>query len=488
MNLTLGQKVNLIGQIMKGQFDVRQGSLVHSLFTGLWPSISGEPPKRQGKQYLETYNSMPLARTPISCIATSISMLNWRLFYRTDERQRDERGQPKIIRDRKLQRMDAMQRKSAVIQGFNAGTIKEVEDHILLNALCDGNAMLSGQACWKVSQQHVSLVGETFWLKERNALGGPVAFWPIPSYWIIDTPSPAFRFYKVSFRAWQGLIPDTEIVWIKDPDPANPYSRGSGIAQTLADELETDEYVSKFMKQFFFNKATPDFMIFPKGEMNNMGDDQVKRLERRWLDMLQGYWRAHRPHFMSREVGVYEFQKNFQHLQLNELRTRSRDISMQANGVNPEVVGIIENSNRSTIDGAFYGYHKLCISPWAEFWRSELQQKVVNDYDPRLIIDYDDPVQENQEFTLQSYQAKPSTVTVDEWRRLQKLPPIGAENGGNLRFQQINETLEAGFAEMPDASEQNESKASKADLEKVAALLKRMSESELEEMSRFIKR
>ena len=803
MNLTLWQRARLGVQILKGQLDVREGSLVSNLLKGLWPSISGEPPKRQGKQFLDTYNQMPWARAPIGRIATSVACLHWRLFYRQGP-EKDELGRQRIVRDRKLQRMDGVKRKSAILEGLNAGEIKEVQDNILLDALTNGNAMLSGQACWKVSSIHLDSVGETFWIKERNGAGAPVAYWPVPNYWIIDTPTPSHRFYRVSFRAWQGLIPDSEVVWFKDPDPVNPYGRGSGTSQALADELESDEYAchdadtecltrqgwlkwpnitadhelatwseekgcleyqrpsevhcydyngplhhwkgrsidamvtpnhrmwmhgkvykrpahpepfwhfetsahaserlwavqrfwrdaacytgvrstvfiepveritkrkphsrgggrppafgindpltfkardiarwigyvvsegsvgaagvevcqkegrfaddirsaisvfpevwrcekttegklgfytkwrvlhlgiaewvrkhigcgaenkhlpeevfewereaqhelfmglmngdgcwnkngrsvgyatiskqladdvqrlavllgyssllrggngrgyyvnirlhndrrqvfgagtqvietpyfgkvycatvqngllvtrrngsvlvsgnSKHIKQFFFNRARPDFLAYPKGEMNTMGEDQVRALERKWLDNQQGFWRAFRPQFLSREIGIHEFTQNFQHLQMTELRGHIRDTAMQTFGINPEILGVIENSNRSTIDGAFYAFQKLVIEPRAEFWRSELQQKVVPDYDPRLIIDYDSPVQEDQEFTLKAYQAKGSTVTVDEWRKLQGLPPIGGQEGA-LRFQQINETLHDGFEE-----------------------------------------
>lgn len=491
MKLTWLQRLTLAGQIFKGQLDVSKGSLAESLLKGIWPSVGGEPPKRQGRQFLDTYNQMPWARAPVSRIATSVSMLTWRLFYQVGQ---DQQGKPKAIMNRSLQRMKGHQRKSVLRDLLDTNQVKEVDDNILLDALNNGNMMLSGTANWKVSQTHVDLVGECFWLKERNSARAPIAYWPIPPYWIIDTPSPAHRAYKVSFRAWQGEIPDSEIVWFKDPDPVNPYGRGTGTAQALADELESDEYAARHVKQFFFNRAKPDFMVFPKGEMNMMGEEQVKALERKWLDAQQGFWRAFKPQFMSREVGIHEFTQNFQHLQMNELRSHSRDTALQTYGINPEILGVIENSNRSTIDGAFYAFQKLAVEPRAEFWRSELQQKVVPDYDPRLIIDYDSPVQEDREFTLKAYQAKPSTITVDEWRKLQGLPPIGGKEG-ELRFQAINETLEDGFEETEDeplpendgsdhAMDDEEGKKPPMSPNELARAMMRMTDADMEELYR----
>lgn len=802
MKLTWMQRAVLIGQAVKGALDVRPGTPVGEMLKGIWPSAIGDPPKRQGRQFLDTYNTMPWSRAPVGRIAVAVSQLHWRLYY--------EVKNGTAVRNRKWQESPNEIRKNSLAQAVRVGKAKEVEQHIMLDALHKGSVQLSGVATWKVSQIHMEQVGETFWIKERNAAGAPVAFWPLPPYWVIDTPTPANRFYRVSFRSWQGSIPETEIVWFKDPDPVNPYGRGTGTSQALADELESDEYAchdsetecltrqgwvkwpdvtvdhelatwsedkgcleyqkpsevhcydydgplhywkgrsidamvtpnhrmwmhgkvykrpahpvpfwhfetsthasgrlwavqrfwrdaaryeghqatvyiepveritkrkpesrgggrppafgvndpltfkardiarwigyvvsegsvgaagvqvcqkegrfaddirsaisvfpeawrrektsegpfgfytkwnvlhlglaewvrkhigcgaenkrlpeeifewereaqhelfmglmngdgcwnkngrsvgyatiskqladdvqrlavllgyssllrggsgrgyyvniricndrrqvfgagtqvteipyigkvycatvpngllvtrrngsvlvsgnSKHIKQFFFNRAKPDFMVYPKGEMNAMAPEQAELLERKWLDRQQGFWRAFRPQFLSREVGIHEFTQNFQHLQLHELRSHSRDTSLQTYGIPPEILGVIENSNRSTIEGAFYGFQKLTIEPRAEFWRSELQQRVVPDYDERLVLDYDSPVQEDREFALKSYIAKPSTITVDEWRQMQGLPEIGGKEG-RLRFQAVNETLEDGFEETEDEPE-----------------------------------
>lgn len=481
MNLTIRERASLFFQAVKGKLDTKKGSLVDSLMSGIWPSVGGEPPKRQVKQYLDTYNQMPWARAPVSRIATAVSNLHWRLYYEVGN-QKDELGRRRAIRSYKFQRMANLQRKSALRDAIDVGKVEEVETHILLDALHAGNSMLSGQAVWKVSQAHMNLVGETFWMKERNALGGATAFWPLPAYWILDTPTPLNPFFRVSFRAWQGFIPESEIVWFKDPDPVNPYGRGTGIAQALGDELETDEYAARFIKQFFFNDATPKFMVFPKGEANNMGEEQAKGLERRWMNDHQGFWRMGKARFMNREVGIHEFSQNFQHLQMNELRKHSRDTSLQVYGINPEITGVIENSNRATIDGASYFFQKFVVEPWAEFWRSEMQQKLIADYDARLILDYDSPVQEDREFTLKSYQANKGTITVDEWRKIQGLPPFGSEKGGDLRFMAVNETLEDGFTETPDEPLPDDQEPMR-----LAASIHQLTDKQLEELAELTK-
>jgi hypothetical protein len=84
----------------------------------------------------------------------------------------------------------------------------------------------------------------------------------------------------------------------------------------------------------------------------------------------------------------------------------------------PEIFGIIENSNRSTIDAADYLMGKYVLVPRLEFMRIILQQQLIEKYDERLILDYVSPVVEDKEFELQVTQAHPSNFTIDEIREL----------------------------------------------------------------------
>jgi hypothetical protein len=87
-------------------------------------------------------------------------------------------------------------------------------------------------------------------------------------------------------------------------------------------------------------------------------------------------------------------------------------------------------------------------------------------------------------------------VTVDEWRKLQGLPPIGDGKGGELRFQAVNETLEDGFVETPDEPVDDGTDGGfgkptdedKDKLGKIAAELRRFNDSELHEIMQIMGR
>jgi hypothetical protein len=112
-----------------------------------------------------------------------------------------------------------------------------------------------------------------------------------------------------------------------------------------------------------------------------------------------------------------------------ELRKHSRDTVIQTEGVPPELHGIIENSNRSTIDSADYLFSRWVLVPRLEFLRATMQERLVPDFDERLILDYCSPVQEDKEFNLKVATAAPWSTMVDEWRALREEESLPNDQG-----------------------------------------------------------
>jgi phage portal protein BeeE len=276
-----------------------------------------------------------------------------------------------------------------------------------------------------VTQAHMELVGEAFWLKERNQLGVPIAVWPIPPSWVVNTPTPASPVYRVQFRGWRAEIPEREMLWFMDPDPANPYGRGSGVAQSLGDELESDEYAARTSKAWYFNSARPDLIISAAG----LSETQTRKLEQDWNSKHQGFFNKFRTHFLNADVSIQQMGGDFRSGQFVQIRNFARDVCVHSFGVPPEVLGIIENSNRSTIDAASYLFNSMVVVPRLEFVRAILQERLIPEWDDRLILDYVDPVEEDRERNLAAAKVAPYALSIDEWRELQGKAPLPGGQG-----------------------------------------------------------
>ncbi len=436
MNLSWTQRAMLFGKALTGNWDLKEGSQGYTMLKGILPGSVGAPPTRGTEAQLRGYGQLPWVRAVASRVGHAVSAVPWKLYA--------IKGKPTVgtekrdwVKAKGIQLCgDRAMRKSLLARAEDEDSLTQITDHPLLDLLYDGNPLFSGIATRKVIQIHHDLVGESFLLKERGPLTNPdtkrnvpTALWPIPPHWIISTPTPTNMAFRISFRGWQGFIPASEILWSKELDPAMPYWRGSGVAQALSDELETDEYTAKYLKQFFYNSARPDLIVSPQGEMASFGEDEMARLEQAWLQEHQGFWRAFKPMFVSRPVDVQLIEGNFRQLQLKDIRSQTRDICMQVWGVPPEILGVLESSNRATIDAAGYLFAKYVVEPRLEFWRIEYQRQFVPEYDDRLILDYDSPVREDEEFNAGIMKACPWAFEIDEIREAGGQPPLENDLG-----------------------------------------------------------
>ena len=372
-----------------------------------------QPPKRGSKELMQMYKRLPWMRAVNSKISFSVASVTWELYI-----QRGGAGQGQAIRNQKLQKADARYRQKSIKSLKAVGEVQEILDHPFLALLDNANPAMTGRVARQVTQTHLDIKGEAFWILERNGTGMPIEYWPVPPHWVLDTPSVKRPTFRVAWGSWRGEIPETEIVWIKDADPENPYGRGTGIAEALTDELETDEYSAKYVKSWFYNNATPDLLVGVEGA----DESELKRAKQKWEDQHRGFWRAFRSHWHSGKMNVEQLGYNFQQQQLIRLREFERDIILQTYGVSPEILGITDSSNRATAQAASFIFANWVLVPRLELLRSEMQEKLVPQFDDRLILDYVSPVPADQDFELQVAEKVPWSRTLNEWRDLQGLP------------------------------------------------------------------
>lgn len=407
IRLGFRDRLALVGRAVAGTFPTDTNTVGGRLLAGVIQP-GGQPPARGIKDYLEAYSSMPWLRAVASRVSYDIAAIQWRLMVGKQD--------GKAVRNRMIQRAMAPQRAILLRHAKDTGEVEEILSHPALDILNTANAIQTGLQMRRVTQLHLDLTGEAFWLLERGALGQPIAAWPLPPHWVLSTPTPRRPSFRVGFKAWRGEIPETEFIWFSDVDPLNPYGRGTGTAQALADELETDEYAARHTKAFFYNRARPDLIIYPKGG-GDLQEDQVTRLEEQWAAHNQGFWRSFRPFFLKREVEIKELEQNFRTQQLVQLREFERNTILQIFGVSPETLGIIASgSSRATITMSDAIYSRRVLVPRLELLRSVMQERLCSEFDERLIIEYDSPVVRDHELELEAGKVAPWALSVDEWR------------------------------------------------------------------------
>jgi hypothetical protein len=385
------------------------------------------------KERLESYETMPWVRAVAGRTAEAVAGTQWVLYAR-----RGSAG--KIVRDVQLQAAGAQARRLSMARLKQAGELVEVEPaHPMYEALASPNGFITGRDVVMLVQLSLDLGGDSFVLKERNALGVVIGLWPVPPHWIMELPSPVRPFYRVSFRSWQGFVPDSEIVWMHNPAPANPYTRGTAITGALADEIQVDEYVAKFANSLFFNRMTPDFLaqVYEQGqggEVMGVAPEELERIEQKWIEKNQGFYRSFKAMFVNRKIDIHEFQKpTMEQLVYPGLRNVERDIILQTWGMPPEQLGIVESSNRATAEVSNYIFESRVVQPRREALRAQLQARLAPEYDERLVVDYVDTTPADKEHKLAVMKVAPWAFSQVEWHEM-----VGSEDGAEVYMVPLN--------------------------------------------------
>ncbi len=315
----------------------------------------------------------------------------------------------------------------------DAGTGDEVEinEHPFLYFMRHPNPLyeMTPAACWRLLQIYLELKGEGYFLYEFDGAGRPVELWPMPSNWVQQTPYLGHPYYEIMTAGGTiHQIPVDDVFCMRDLNPLDPYKRGLGAAEALADEIETDEYAAKFQKKFFFNDATPNTIITMPGSK----PDQRRRFEAEWRQRFQGPYNSHSVAAIDGEITVSKLAENMRDMDMMQGRIFLRDAVLEHFGMPREIMGITENSNRATADAAQYIYAQNVLMPRLRKREDAINLQILPFYGGDLIWRYDGIVPHSQEFdrakAMDGWNA--GLLTRDEARELLGL--TSCKNGGGI--------------------------------------------------------
>lgn len=318
------------------------------------------------------------------------------------------------------------------------GSETEITNHPFLDFMEQPNPLyeMTSSAVWRLHEIYLLLVGESFFLIERDERGKPSELWNVPPHWVKMTPylgNPTYQI--VSPGGLSMAVPVDDIFVMKQLNPLDPFMRGLGIAESIADEVEIDEYAAKFQKRFFYNDATPPTVFL----MPDATDEQRDAFLARWNQKFRGVDNSHRAAALSGNVEIKELgDTGSKNLAFVDSRIAMRDAVLEHFGVPREIMGITENSNRATADSAQYIYAKNVLTPKLRSREEAINKQLLPMFGEDLIWRFDAVIPYDQNFNkakaLEAYDA--GLITKNEARGLLDLADI---EGGNVFKVSIND-------------------------------------------------
>jgi HK97 family phage portal protein len=367
--------------------------------------------EKGSKELIETYNTSPNLRKVVSLISNSLAAVPFYLTPKSSSR-------------------------SLITKSYN--TKNKITDHPFLDFLYRGSPLMPGMQGLKASYAYKEIKGEFFWHLYRDEKNIPTMWVPISPLHVTSLPTTKNPHYTIVVGGRSEKIKEEDIFWSKDVNLSNLFGRGSGVGQSLADEIDSDEYAAKLLRLVFANKGFKDTIISIKSE-GGANDNIAEQLEAKYNQRSRSFYNAGRAMVIDGgQVDVKPLTYSMEELQLLNLRQWERDIIYQTFGIPPELFGLVENSNRATINSALTIFGMITLTPRLETLRSELELKLLPYFDPtgQYNLCFDSPVPVDKDFQLDVMKASPDSFSDNDYRLLAGFPPIP---GGDLPKEEEDE-------------------------------------------------
>jgi len=241
--------------------------------------------------------------------------------------------------------------------------------------------------------------------------------------------NPNFQFIPFGAAAGRAItLPPEDVIWFKRADISDPYGRGRGRTEPIGDEIDTDEMSAKFQKNTMYNDGSTPFWANLPG-VDKAGLDTLKD---GWAQKVSGWLNARKPAFTNADkLEIVKLGENMKDLDFIESRKFLRDECIHHYKIPPEMFGILENSNRSTIDASYYHFAKMAVKPELDFIARVFTTQLLQcDFDARLTCDFDFTIPEDEDFRLKKVNegVARGMLTRGEWKKAMGYPVLPSDN------------------------------------------------------------
>lgn len=373
------------------------------------------PPSRGTFDILTWYNSSPWLRSVVTRKADAVA--SSRFLVATPAKAVRARGSitSALARGEKID--DIISKNQYVISATHR-----------VNDILDEPCKIIGRIGFlKTVSRYIDLCGEAFIYKSRAKDGSIDELIPISPTWVNSVPSETDDTYHVvsTYALVNKRINAKDMIWIRDPDVADPFGRSKGISTSISDELDVDELAVAMLKARFLNGNAPNIVITTKG----MNSERVKEMKQDWDAKHLGAGNYGKTLFYNGELDIREIGSTLVDSQFYQLREQHRDFITQVFGVPPEILGIVENSNRATVDAAYSLFMRLCILPMLTIIIEGLNKGLRGEYKDPFLIVFDSAIPEDREYKKAIMAEHPHAFSVNEIRRAAGEKEI---EGGNV--------------------------------------------------------
>lgn len=314
------------------------------------------------EEQLEQYSEIGTLYGIVSKLATSVSLVEWKLW----------RSAP---------------------SGMPEDRVEVTGKHQALKVWRRPNPFMTRTEFVEGTQQHVDLTGEGWWVVSR--VGSiPDELWPVRPDRIFPVPSTTefiAGYVYVSPDGEEVPLRREDVIMIRWPSPLDIY-RGQSPLPALSGDIHNEATQRAWSESFFRNSATPGGVI-ETGD-RPLSDDEFDELLDRWNKSHRGVSNAGRVAILEQGkfVPLSYTQKDMQFV---ETRGFTKQALLDAYGMPKFGIGDVDDVNRATAEASKAWFAESLTIPRLE----RIKQALNSDFLPMfgttgqgLEFDYCDPV------------------------------------------------------------------------------------------------
>lgn len=310
------------------------------------------------------------------------------------------------------------------------------EDHPLWALLRNPNPMLRGWDFRFISELYVRTQGEVYWHLKRDGLGTAKELWVYPKTWVqprFNKDGRGVEVYEVRMP-WESfggaakpeLVLPQDMLWLRQIDPLEPYSKGLGDVLALATELDTYELASESDRRFFQNDATPAGALVVPGQPNA---EEVARIRDDWQAKVGGVEKSGSIPILAGGMDYKQFRQGRKEMDFIEGQRFLRDVII--GGVHKHIVGISDDVTFASAKAADYTFAKWDFAPRIMWWQDNLNAMLSPQFDKRAYVQWDNPVPADEAFELEKSNKglMNGAITRNEWRKTNGYDELPKDQG-----------------------------------------------------------
>lgn len=274
-----------------------------------------------------------------------------------------------------------------------------VTRHAALDLLRKPNPWMPWQEFCEVTQQHIDLTGEGWWVVVRHPMvkSIPLEMWPVRPDRMAPVPDAKEFLIGYVYTTPDGNkvpLEVDEVIQIRMPNPLDMY-RGLGPVQALMTNLDSAQYTAQWNRNFFKNSAEPGGIIQVD---RSLSENEFNDLRERWNEQHKGVSNAHRVAIL--ELGQWVDRKfTMRDMQFAELQRLSRDQILEGFGFPKVMLGATDGVNLANALAGEYMFSKWLISTRLDRIKGAIDNDLLPMFGPTatgMKWIYESPVPEDQ--------------------------------------------------------------------------------------------